>query len=466
MTRIFPFLLCFFLFHSVYASSSTIANDRSLGSRSSSSKYAELADLWLCLACALGWTVWLVSSRKQSEPEPIIYDLEESIQVTGNVLEVKLGEDADGTGIPVYLALIDYVVEYYDPDIDTIKFLPPKASDINTNFSEGVVLQQDSDAPKDKHVQIRKCFYTNRLLEEGFANIKILCLVSDPTTSMLYADYKQEQRQHKQPPDAMVLYLVYAIAIILIVTSLYGGYRTIPKLVEEQQDLAYLILIVGTIVLYPLAMLLYYSFSLGYRQVSERKGTIIHGSGKFQCTSMACGVHPIMEEDDEQEAASLRANSSIAQRRYNGNIEDLQGLEMPSLADISTSEYLPPPPSRQYPNAGCGLNDYNVQTLKQNSSTVSSISSNGTVKSSGSGTQITSCLSTEATSVLAFLQDSVVDVPSSTSQLMEAFQNMSAMAAAPTLENTEEPSEQVLHKVEKATISKQQEDYAQKTYSA
>jgi hypothetical protein len=47
---------------------------------------------------------------------------------------------------------------------------------------------------------------------------------------------------------------------------------------------------------------------------------------------------------------------------------------------------------------------------------------------------------------------------------------MSAMAAAPTLENTEEPSEQVLHKVEKATISKQQEDteeedYTQKTYS-
>jgi hypothetical protein len=452
MTRICPFLLCFFLFHSVYASSSAIADDRSLGSRS----YAELSDLWLCLACALGWTVWLVSSRKQAEPEPIIYDVEESSQVTGNVLEVKLGEDADGTGIPVYLALIDYVVEYYDPDdVDTIKLIPQKASDVETTFSEGVVLQQDSNAQKDKHVQIRKCFYTNRLLEEGFANIKILCLVSDPTTSMLYADYKEEQRQHKQPPDAMVLYMVYAIAIILIMTSLYGGYQTIPKLVEGQQDLAYLVLIVGTLLLYPLAILLYNSFSLGYRQVSERKGTIIYGSGNFQCASMGCGVQPIMEEDGEQEGASLRTKSSLkTQRRFNGDIGDMQGLEMPSLADASTSEYLPPPQTRQYPNAGCGLNDYNVQTLKQNSSTVSSISSNGTVKSSGSGAQITSCLSAEATS-----------------QFMEAFQNMSAMAVAPTLEDTEESSEQVLHKVEKATISKQQEDKeeedcAQKIFSA
>lgn len=407
---------------SASASISNAAAGRSLGYRVSD---AELSDLWLCLACALGWTIWLISSRKQSEPARSVYDQEESIQVTGNVLEVTVGEDADGTGIPVYLALIDYVVEYYDPDIDTVKFLPQKSNEGNTNFSEGVVLPPDTNTTKDNHVQVRKCFYTNRLLEEGFANVKVICLFSDPTTSMLYDDYLQERRQLKKPDDAIVLYLVYAIATTLIVTSLYGGYRTIPRLSSSQRNLAYGILIVGTILLYPLAKLLYYSFTIGYRKVSERKGTIIHGSEKFQCARMACGVHPIMEEDNaDQEASSLNKNSSLTQRRHNGKIENLQGLEMPNLNESSTSEYIPPPPPRQYPNAGCGLNEYNVQTLQHNDSTVSSISSNGTVKSYSSSTRINSCLSGEATI-----------------QLMEAFQSMSAMATAPAaLEVSGEPA--------------------------
>ena len=85
---------------------------------SSGQSYAELSDIWLCLACALGWTVWLVNSRQyllKTDREGTIFDQEESVKVVGNVLSMKVGEDQDGTGIPVYLVLVDYVVACYDP---------------------------------------------------------------------------------------------------------------------------------------------------------------------------------------------------------------------------------------------------------------------------------------------------------------------------------------------------------------
>eukprot|EP00980_Cylindrotheca_fusiformis_P004946 scaffold1051_cov119-Cylindrotheca_fusiformis.AAC.21 len=410
------------VYGSIHATQNT-ANGRSLGSQTST---AELSDLWLCLACALGWTLWLISSHKQTQPEPMVYDQEESIQVTGNVLEVTVGEDADGTGIPVYLALIDYVVEYHDPDIDTVKFRPEKVEHSSaSSFSQGVVLQPDTNAKnKENHVQVRKCFYTNRLLQEGFANVKVICLYSDPTTSMLYDDYLEERRQHKKPDDALVLYMVYAIATTLIVTSIYGGYNTIFRLPKDEQDVAYVILVVGTIFLFPLATLLYHSFTFAYRRFSERKGTIIYGSEKFQCTRMACGVHTIMEEETEQEASSLQGTSSVTPRR--GNSDNMRGLEMPTLDSSGPSEYQPPPAPRQYPNAGCALNEYNVQTLQHNTSIVSSISSTGSTKSNTSETQVNSCLTGDATA-----------------HLMEAFQNMSALTVpAATVEISESPKKQ------------------------
>ena len=98
-------------------------NQRQVNQRSSQSRYYEfldddtrprkkptsLSDVWLCLACALGWTIWLVST--QQPVQQLIFEERDSSKAMGHVLQVNLGNDTLGTGIPVYYALVDYVVE-------------------------------------------------------------------------------------------------------------------------------------------------------------------------------------------------------------------------------------------------------------------------------------------------------------------------------------------------------------------
>ena len=73
--------------------------------------YSTIGDVWLCLAFALGWTVWLLSLLTQqhqgqsgvdTNSSTMIhyseFDTNESRKVMGNVLQVSLGEDNLGTG--------------------------------------------------------------------------------------------------------------------------------------------------------------------------------------------------------------------------------------------------------------------------------------------------------------------------------------------------------------------------------
>ena len=73
--------------------------------------YSTIGDVWLCLAFALGWTVWLLSLLTQQQQgqsgvdansSTMIhyseFDTNESRKVMGNVLQVSLGEDNLGTG--------------------------------------------------------------------------------------------------------------------------------------------------------------------------------------------------------------------------------------------------------------------------------------------------------------------------------------------------------------------------------
>ncbi|KAL3940604.1 MAG: hypothetical protein SGBAC_004888 [Bacillariaceae sp.] len=388
----------------------------------------ELSDVWLCLACALGWSVWLLSSKKQAKVEPSIFDRKESIKVTGNVLEVTLGEDADGTGIPVYLALIDYVVECYDPDDDTAKFIPqaqqnhpsspPREGKSSTEkFKKGVVLEPTSPAYTDKHLQIRKCFYTNKLLEVGFANVKVLCLLEDPTTSELWDEYLHDKRQRKKPQNWMQLYMVYCVAVVLIIASLYGGYQTVEHLPPELTESGYISLGIGALLLYPISLLFYNSYCFVHTWFSTRKGRIIRGNERWHCTRMSCGMHPIMEEDDEA-ASSLKSRSSMTHKHRN-HLENVKSLEMPELHEASSIEYAPPKP-RTFREAGCGMNEYNVQTLTSNPSTVSSISSTG------------KSVTTPANNG-AVCQDA-------TSQFMEAFESMSAFGTKTSTDMELKPS--------------------------
>jgi hypothetical protein len=344
-------------------------------SSSSSSFTAELSDIWLCLACAVGWTVWLIGSYKSAASDTV-YDSEESIQVMGNVLEVSLGEDADGTGIPVYLALIDYVVEFHDGEADLeIKYN-------SQSLTEGVITSTATEG-NGQPMQIRKCFYTNKLLTEGFANVKILCLSKDPTASILYEDYILDKKQ-KLPQDMVGYWLVNGMAAMLIISSLYGASVAVPKLAEEEQQLGWICLGLGVFFLYPAALSLYNFADFAYSWVNERKGTIIHGAQSWNCTRVACGLPHALEYDENdiiQDRNLLREQNA---KEKSSNHAEPNGLEMPSLpSGISSPPSYNPPARQQYPNAGCGYQNYNVQyggddSIHKNNSGLSSISSQGT----------------------------------------------------------------------------------------
>lgn len=359
--------------------SSTSNIDVSFRNLSNRKTYAELSDIWLCLACALGWAVWLVNSRQsllKTEMESTIYDQEESTRVMGNVLSVTVGEDADGTGIPVYLALIDYVVECYNPT-ETIAFVN------NTDYKDGVVKDQPI---KGEPVQIRKCFITDRWLESGFANVQILVLVSDPTSSMLYDDYVREKRERRDPVDLFWVVGAHIMAATLIFTSLYGAYAAIPKLAEDEQEIGWITLTVGAVLLYPLAIVLYHSMAMLYRWMSERKGVIINGAKDWQCTRVACGVGNALEGfDDSEDVIDSKVGSPKKSSSSSSKLKDSQMVELQVLHNAKNSdkrEYRPPP--QPYPNAGCAYKNYTVdlggeeENRSINSSTLSSISSNAT----------------------------------------------------------------------------------------
>jgi hypothetical protein len=146
----------------------TVNTDTSLRRRrrqQHNNNFATLSDVWLCMACALGWAVWFVSSTRPEHSELLRYQTESSHRVIGHVLQVSVGHDPDGTGIPMYNAVIDYVVQ-------------------------GTA---DDDDVKKPMIQVRKCFQTRYLLQEGFANIELLVLAQDPTISVLLDDYYRFQ---------------------------------------------------------------------------------------------------------------------------------------------------------------------------------------------------------------------------------------------------------------------------------
>ena len=318
--------------------------------------YSSLSDIWLCLACAVGWCVWLVSAtRSHSRTESSVFESQQSKIIYGNVLQVTLGEDSDGTGIPVYHTLVDYVVESEEPD--------------------------------EEPLQVRKCFSTRKLLEEGFANVQVLVLLDDPTTSVLFDDFFQDKnertQQQMEPPDMIYAIIVYLIACILIVTSLVGGVHAYIKLDPEQALWGKISLGVGIVLLYPVALLLYHMLSWGYRWTAplvSRPGVIIHGAQRYWLKKCGATLNPLevmgtFDGGDNVVAASRNNNSPpttfhrtkhTTPHKYKRRTETTLSsvLEMSHVTssedDISGDSGIQVVKKPRYPNAGCGFGNFNV----------------------------------------------------------------------------------------------------------
>jgi hypothetical protein len=221
-----------------------------------------LSDVGLCLACALGWALWLVNLRQAQQP--LVFEQRDSRTVMGHVLQVTLGEDSLGTGIPVYHAVVDYVV-----------------TDGATNHEP---------------LQIRKCFTTKNLLEEGFANVQILVLSDDPTRAILLEDFyeQKKERESQRPPGAAFLVLIHLVAFILIGCSIFGGVLVILRL--EERLYGWISLGIGIVFLYPAALMLYRAIAFLYSlagPLSDRPGIIIHGK-QHHC-SKKCGSLDVLD---------------------------------------------------------------------------------------------------------------------------------------------------------------------------
>lgn len=196
----------------------------------------------------------------------------------GHVLQVSLGEDDLGTGIPVYNALVDYVVE------------------------------GDSD---EEHIQVRKVFTSKKLLEEGFANVEVLYLSDDPTTSILMEDFfnQKKERESQAPPNPAYFAVIYLAAAILIGTSIFVAILAIHRLDNDLELFGWISLAVGVVFLYPCAVLLYRTFSYVYSlaSISDRPGVILSGK-RLYWTSQCHGVNPfeLLNNNDDDDDIRIK----------------------------------------------------------------------------------------------------------------------------------------------------------------
>jgi len=307
------------------------------GNNRSNSTPTTLSDVWLCLACALGWSIWLVSTRQP--PHQLIFEQQDSSKAMGHVLQVSLGEDILGTGIPVYYALVDYVIE------------------------------GDTD---EEHIQVRKVFTCKKLVEEGFANVEVLYLTDDPTTAILMDDLldQKKERESQSPPSTAYFAVIYFVSIVLIGISIFGGVRMASRL--ENPFYGWISLAAGILMLYPAAKLLYQAVTYLYSlagPLTERPGVIVHGKRLYwakQCHGTLNPLEILGATNSDQIKESGQVSVELSELRVPSIERHKKGRSMNAVTK---------PKVLLFPNAGCGFGNFNVHLPTGSARASSSVSS-------------------------------------------------------------------------------------------
>jgi hypothetical protein len=288
-----------------------------------------------------------MSTRQQSQE--IVFEQQDSKKAMGHVLQVSLGEDILGTGIPVYYAVIDYVVA--------------------------------GDTDED-HIQVRKVFTSKKLLEEGFANVEVLYLTDDPTTAILmdeFLDQKKEgENQSQSSTSTAHNMIIFVLSVVLIATSVFGGVRMASRL--ETPLYGWISLGIGLLLLYPAAKFLFrfvtYLYSLA-GPMTERPGVIVYGKRLYWANKCHATLNPMEIIGADKKTDSDRSIE----------LPDLQVPRLDRNARGRSSSALSTTP-KLFPNAGCGFGNFNVHLPSgrpRTNSSVSSISASAS-QNSGSGT--------------------------------------------------------------------------------
>jgi len=197
----------------------------------------------------------------------------ESVLVHGNVREVSIEDDSLGTGIPTYHALIDYII----------------------------TVRREAELAR---IQVRKNFQTQHLLQQGFANVELLVLPEEPTSSVLKEDWQREVAAQdileediisvavagnmgsgstatstiKGAPGAtsarrVDVWAKRASLILsgtLVTASLIGAVEAVHRIKSERlQFFGWVTVVVGSVLLWPMAM-----FSLRIVSTCQRLGQL------------------------------------------------------------------------------------------------------------------------------------------------------------------------------------------------
>ena len=182
--------------------------------------------------------------------------------------------------------------------------------------------------------------------------------------------------------------LVYLIAAILILTSLFGGLHAYFRLDPQQKLWGGISFAVGTLLVYPLALLLCLTLKAGYRWITpliERPGVIIYGAKN--CWDHRCGAEfdPMVlmgNSFDTTNSFGPSMNAPVVgvksrlssrrskKRRGKSSLPDV--MEMSTVASSNSLESANDPKQQPlhetpvkkfhslYPNAGCGFGNFNV----------------------------------------------------------------------------------------------------------
>lgn len=231
----------------------------------------------------------------------------------------------------------------------------------------------ENDDIDGEPVQVRKCFSTKKLLEEGFANVQVVVLYDDPTMAILMEDFLAQKKEQatQGPPSVALMVLTYAIAAILVSASVFGAILVILRLPPESKVYGWVSLGVGGVLLYPAAYFLYSIFCYVYTlagPLSERPGVIINGK-RLSCTNRC---HANLDPRDVFELNEK--SSGRGEGGEHSQALEMSALQVPSIDDDNslTGDRIDPksvstPKTLLYPNAGCGFGDYRIHMPRMRS---------------------------------------------------------------------------------------------------
>jgi hypothetical protein len=262
--------------------------------------------------------VWMLSNIIKASDHKERYQ-KDSVLVRGHVLHVSMGEmDSLGTGIPTYMAVIDYMIENQGVD------------------------QQNS-------IQIRKHFATQQRLREGFANVEILVLPEEPTNSVIREDWEKEMEDDMSETDislwnrAWVKRLVICFAGVLVLISVGAAVTAVIQLDPLERYWGWISACLGISLLVPAALVVHRGLAAFQRSLeyqSERAGIVIRGpTGMTSGNIFSCDALDVLDttvcDDDLPNGGSAGHTSPI-----------WKGIPLPGAAGCYSVQF--PPQRRQH----------------------------------------------------------------------------------------------------------------------